>query len=240
MLADNGRRLKQRFNYHMSTREVRILFKYSARWSFKWQLLLSFCAFRGLRVSEALAINYLTDFVDPSFSKLVVREAKTNKIRTLPLISPLSDMIRRYVALEGQRLRNGFLFPYYSSKKLPFMDTMTADAHICKMRKIIGKDYPEFLEEYHFVGLRGEVYSRHRIGFHSLRRWFETTIFNRTESVYIVKEIMDYTDFKVLNSYLNNATIKEREPVLLAETFNPLIKDFQNELIGQTRLSTYI
>jgi integrase len=240
MLADNGHKVNQRFNYHMSTEEVKTLFRYSSRWSFKWQLLLSLCAFRGLRVSEALAVNYLTDFVDEGFSKIIVREAKTNKIRTLPLIRPLSLMINKYVALEAHRLRNGFLFPYYSSKKLPFMDACTAGAYLCKMRKIIGKDHPGFLEKYHFIGPSGRAYYRHRVSYHSLRRWFETTIFNRTESAYIVKEIMDYTDFKVLNSYLNTASIKEREGELLSETFNPIMDDFKNDLLGQTKLGVFV
>lgn len=232
MLASNGRNSKVKNNYHITNEELKILFRYSAFYGYKYQVLISFCAFRGLRVSEALAVN-MFDF-NQDFSKITIREAKTNKVRTLPLIKPLQEMIKHYITLNVHTLKNGFLFPYYSSKKRPYLSCGSAEAWFSKIRNKIGEKNPSFMDKVAiprpFTKNKSEepiMTFRYRIGFHSLRRWFETRLWNATKNAYIVKELMDYTDYNVLNSYLDRNQIKEHEKEILEEALN----NYANELI---------
>ena len=75
-------------NLFMTDEEVRILLEYSKRWSSKFQLMLAFCLFRGLRIGETLAINLL-DF-DREFTSLRVIFEKSHVMDTLPIIPELS------------------------------------------------------------------------------------------------------------------------------------------------------
>lgn len=227
MLNDNGRIIKIRNNYHITSDELKILLRYANEcMSSKMQLLFALCAFKGLRVSEALAINIM-DFEDSTFTKLTFREAKTNKMRhASPIIPPMAEMIKAYVSTNGHRLTDGYLFPYYTSKKKAHMTTPTAEAMFAKLRKRIGKEHPQFLQKYPMRTKAGKMIFRYRIGFHSLRRWFETSIFDNTKSLHTVKEIMRYTKFEPLNAYLNRYKVHENEAMILQKTFNPIFKKF--------------
>ena len=225
MLKDNGREVKERRNYHMTTEELGLLFDYSKRWSSKFQLLVAICAFRGLRISEASSINIL-DFRDDNFDKLTYREAKTNKMQqNRPIIKPLADMIKAYVYTNRHLLKDGYLFPFYNSKsKAPHMTTGVAEAFFSKMRKIIGRDHINFLDKYEINTENGKIINRYRISFHSLRRWFETHLLHEDVSVYAIKEIMNYSDYEPLNCYLNRFEIIDQEPEILNKAFSSVFE----------------
>lgn len=233
MLVSNGRNPKVERNYHITTEELKLLFEYSRRYSSKFQLLIALCAFRGLRVSEALAINIL-DFSDTTFTKLTYREAKTNKMQhNKPIIQPLAEMIKAYVVTNSHRLSDGYLFPYHNKKqKRPYLRTEVIGAWMAKLRNLVGKDHPAFLEGYTVKAESGKTLYRYRIGFHSFRRWFETHLHDSTNDVYTVKEVMSYADFAPLNAYLNRSRVLQREGEILHKAFTPLLQELSSQEPG--------
>ena len=205
------------------------MFDYSKKWSSKFQLLVAICSFRGLRISEALGINIL-DFKDDSFNRLTYREAKTNKVQqNRPIIKPLADMIKAYIYTNRHLLKDGYLFPYYSSRRLPHMDTKTGEAFFSKMRKIIGRDHPGFLDKYEIKTENGKTMFRYRICFHSCRRWFENHLFGQTNNINIVKTVMDYADFEPLNAYLNRFEVIDKEPEILNKAFADVFQSMNKD-----------
>ena len=172
------------------------------------------------------------DFSD-NFSKLTYREAKVNKLQhNRPLIEPLADMCRLYVKTCHKKFREGYLFHHYTRLKTvdlrPFMDIKTAGAFLTKLRRDIGKEYPQIMERYVFETDSGSTQTRYRVSFHSLRRWFETNLKEKSD-VYVVKEIMNYSKYEVLNSYLNRANVMTREKEILSEAFNPIAREVMND-----------
>lgn len=243
MLEDNGRKIKQKYNYHMTDEEVKIMFKYCrAYYATKYSLVLSVIAFRGLRPQAALAINYRTDLT-PDFKRLSWREAKTNKLQlNRPLLPQLSEMIDEYVYLNKDSLRDGFLFPYYTkkSKGRPFMSSQVLSTWFnAKLRRKIAKDHPQFMERYPFTMSNGKIQMRYRIGVYSLRRWFETRLHTATDSVYIVKEIMNYNDYKPLNSYLNRQRVMSKEDQIMKDSFSGAFQKAHDVAAAQTKLSFF-
>ena len=116
-------------------------------------------------------------------------------------------------------LKDGYLFPFYTSRKKPYMDTGAAEACFSKMRKIIGKDHINFLDKYEIKTENGNIINRYRISFHSLRRWFETHLLHKGADVYTIKEIMNYADYEPLNCYLNRFEVIDKEPEILNKAF---------------------
>jgi integrase len=146
-----------------------------------------------------------------------------------PIIKPLADMIKAYVYTNRHLLKDGYLFPFYTSRKKPYMDTKTAEACFSKMRKIIGKDHINFLDKYEIHAENGKVINRYRISFHSLRRWFETHLLHEDVSVYAIKEIMNYADYEPLNCYLNRFEIIDKEPEILNKAFASVFQSLNKD-----------
>lgn len=252
MLKDNGVVVRVENDYFISDEELVIFFQFLKRYSLKWSLAASLIAFgAGFRISECMAIN-LADFRN-DYSSLTFREAKTNKVRTVPLIESVREAVRLYVDLEGHRLEGGFLFPTYSSSRTPFMGRDSAVDVFWKIRQVLGVKFKSFHDRYSFVGHRclgcrrgfvGEhvplkgcplcggvinhyEYFRYRVGWHSLRRWFETHLHQELmeggeasgNAAYVVKVVMGYSKFEVLNSYLDKARIVQGKRELLEGCF---------------------
>lgn len=236
MLQDNGRQVKQERNYHITTEELAILFKYARRFGTKYQLMLLIGAFRGLRISEICAINIL-DFANSNFDKLTYREAKTNKLNhNKPIIPELATMIKTYVITNRHLLTDGYLFPYYASRrKAPHMTVGVASSWFGKLRRIIGRDHPSFLDRYNIVLENGRVQVRYRIGWHSLRRWFETNVHSKTD-IHTIQRIMNYSKMDTLNHYLSKYEVLKREPLVLENALSPVFTSFIQLDKNQTKL----
>jgi len=189
--------IKPRRSFFMTDEEAKILWEESKRWSSKFRLILAFALFRGLRIGEILAINLL-DF-NHDFTALNVIIEKSHILETLPLVPQLTAMVKDYVLKNRHLMIDGYLFPYYTSRKAPHMRTATAEALFSKLRKIIGKKHPQFLECYTYPS----GYKKYRIGLHSCRRWFETRIFNNIGNKTAVADIMRYLDRSTVDKYLD-------------------------------------
>lgn len=237
MLKSNGKKTTVKYNYHITTTELKHLWNYSKNWGLKWRVLIGLCCFRGLRISEALAIN-IFDFKDDSFTSLTYRTAKTNKIESnKPIIKPLACLIKSYVISNLPALKNGFLFPYYNKASCPHMTTRSAEALFSKLRKKIGAVHPEFLDKYYFKTDKNTIV-RYRIGFHSLRRWFETNIYHFKRDPFLVKEVMGYDDVKSITPYINGFEMLNEEPQILKQTFGELYKNIERDP-QQTKLDLF-
>jgi integrase len=209
-------------NLFMTDEEVRILLEYSKRWSSKFQLMLAFCLFRGLRIGETLAINLL-DF-DREFTSLRVIFEKSHVMDTLPIIPELSLMVREYIAKNSHLFKDGYLFPYYTSRWNGHMSTGVAEALFSKMRKIIGRDHPNFLDK---IVLKNGGF-RYRIGLHSCRRWFETRLYDSLKDRNAVANIMRYLDPSTVDTYLDPYELWKKENSILQKAFQDRIKMLNN------------
>lgn len=236
MLPDNGKKIKVRYNYHMSLEELKILLNHlREHYDIKWFLIviLQFCL--GLRASEVLAIQ-IWDFKD-HFNYLNYRSAKTNKlIYDEPIMEPLKNLLIAYITNNLHRLEDGYLFPVYTGKrrKGKFLTTISYLASWSKWRKTIGQEYPRFLDHY-IIGNQ----KRYRISSHSLRRLHRTILKNNIQDLYIVKELCNYSDYKTLERYINEQEIIERKENYLLPIFTPLAKQLMMLGQGQKQLKAF-
>lgn len=224
-----------RTNYFMTDEEVSTLWDNTRIWSSKWRTMVAFALFRGLRIGEICAIN-IYDFQE-NFTKLRVVLEKSHVETILPLIPQLSEIVKDYVLKNKHTFKDGFLFPYYSSrgkKHLPYMTTKTADSCFCKFRKTIGKEHPQFLERNRV----GKVW-RYRIGWHSCRRWFETTIYENIKDRKKLSDIMRYLDSRTVDSYIDPYRTWKDEQNILQNSFNDTATNLSLLSKNQKRLDSF-
>lgn len=188
-----------------------------------------------MRIGEIVATN-IYDFQNDNFQKLNLILEKSHIKDQFPILSEFNILLKEYVIKNRHILKNGYLFPYYCSKKYSdHMTTNCAVALFCKLRKIIAKDHPNFLDR---VPIKNNRY-RYRIGLHSCRRWFETTIWNKYKDKMLLRDIMRYGSSKVVDVYINPYETWRNEQQILDNTFSSIYQDFNMVVKGQTKLSAY-
>jgi integrase len=229
-------------NYFMTTEEAMTLWHYSALWGSKWQILIGLCLFRGLRVGEAVAVN-IKDFKDDNFNELRVIMEKSHIIDDLPIVKGFDNHLRDYIKDNLHLMKDGWLFPAHSSQsRTQHITTGMAMNKLYKMRLVIGKKHPSFLETVKFPGSKNtnaEVYQRYRITFHSLRRWFETNIWDKYKDKMLLRDVMRYSHSKTVDVYINPYEVWKKERELLNTVFSDLFYDFETVAKGQTRLTMF-
>ena len=248
MLPDNGRQVKQYHNYHITIEELKVLLKWVKMHvkDSKYEISILLMAFRGMRPSEALAVNRL-DF-NKDFTRLTYREAKTNKIRSKEvIIKPVARRIKAYFKMNKHRLIDGWLFPSHcnpvKTKKgisyyQKFMTSQSFADRFADFRYKIGKKYPSFNEKYSHKCKTGTEQWRYRINPYSLRRFFTTYVFiNNKFNEQLVREIQEYsTEFDFCKHYIRIVHREEEKAEILENTFRGLAN---NLIEGQTQLGEY-
>jgi len=248
MLPSNGKKVKQYHNYHITKEELSILLRWIKKHikDSKYEIAILLMAFRGMRPSEALAVNRL-DF-NSDFTRLTYREAKTNKLRMNEVIvKPLARRIKAYFEMNKHRLIDGWLFPSHCNpvKKRKgivyyqkFMTSQSFADRFSDFRWRIAKKHPTFNEKYQHFCRNGTEQWRYRIHPYSLRRFFTTYVFiNNNFNEQLVREIQEYsTDFDFCKHYIKVVHKEEEKAVILENTFRTLA----NTLIhGQKQLKEY-
>jgi integrase len=240
MLQDNGRKVKQTLNYHLRKQEVKVIFDYVHKHSpLKYEIALLLMITRGLRPSEALAVN-VADF-SKDYTRLTYREAKTNKYHLNEvIITPVADRIRLYVEMNRFSLKDGYLFPYYTKKSHgnPFMTSEVFSSWFSSIRVKMAKKHPEFNEKYQFSTTKGGRQLRYRINVYSFRRFFETYLYiNNSFNLALLKEIMHYSSkFDPMKHYIKFFHEETDKIIVMQNTFNPLSSMLIN---GQTTLREF-
>jgi integrase len=240
MLRDNGKKVKQVFNYHITINEAKLILNHVKRhYATKYYIALLLLLTRGLRPSEMLAIN-VNDFTD-DFKRLTFREAKTNKIRIKEFIIPcVAEQVKAYIMLNRYGLKDGFLFPFYSKKSagLPHLTSEVFNAWFCKVRRKLGETHPEFNERYPFQQ-KTKIQYRYRVGVYSFRRLFETTLYiNNKFNLALVKEIMEYSSkFDPMRHYIKFFHEDTAKEAILTQTFENMALNY---IKGQSKLSEFV
>lgn len=230
---------KKKRNLFMTDDEVAILWNYSKRWGPKFQMMISFALFRGLRIGEIVAINIL-DFME-DYTKIRVILEKSHIEDILPLIPEHTEMIKDYISRNYMSFRNGYLFPYYTSNRTDgHMTSRSAVSLFFKYRSIIAKEHPSFDEKYPDDERKdGKITHRHRISFHSGRRWFETTMSENDIGIKKIADIMRYRDPSTVNTYLDPYRTWRDEKKILQEVFGAKASLFSTMNIGQKRIDSF-
>ncbi|HME87424.1 MAG TPA: tyrosine-type recombinase/integrase [Candidatus Nanoarchaeia archaeon] len=222
----------------MTTDEAKTLWKYAGRWGTKFQIMLGFALFRGMRIGEICALN-IYDFQDAGFQNFNIIFEKSHIQDSLPLLKEFNLLLKEYILKNLHTFKDGYLFPYHNSKRhARHMTANTASACFSKLRKILGKEYPEFLEGTE-VQVGNETQKRYRIAWHSCRRWFETTLYDSGMKVEEIADIMRYQKKETVYTYLDPYKTWKREKEILQQTFGELFNEFNNVSSGQTKLSNY-
>jgi len=225
---------RKRPNYFITDEEVKIMWKYSKRWSEKFQVMLGFALFRGLRIGEVCAIN-IKDFKPDG--KLTVKLQKSYIIDDFPLLDDFNKLLQDYIKNNLHTFKNGYLFPYYSHRNKNqkyYMTTEVAGAYMSKFRKIIGTDNPQFLDRTEF---NNKI--KYRIGWHSCRRWLETKIYDEYANRKTVADIMRYKKMHTVDTYLDCYDTWKQEKQMLEKTFKNIYIQCENESKGQAKLSDF-
>lgn len=244
MLPDNGKEVKQEYDYCPTDDELMALMRYVAGRKVRAhnRLVTWLLAFTGRRPSEVMAIN-IRDFPgvqELDFSRVWMRLAKQNKLVLIYLIKPLQDAILDYLypPLGSKRrgLRNlpgGYLFPSkeYDPFGRPFMRPEDYGAFFSKARRGLWDQYPGFRERNPATGI-------YRIHPHSLRHWFETHAAEASNPLF-VKELMHYSRLETVMTYVSTKKARERIPAFMEQHYAPLIAVAQGLLPGQQCLTSF-
>lgn len=220
-----------------------ILWRYSSLWGSKWQVLIGLCLFRGMRIGEAVAVN-IKDFQNDEFNKIKIILEKSHIADEFPIIKGFDQIIKNYIKNNIHLLKDGWLFPSISSRcKTQHMSTGQAMDKLYKMRLVIGKKHPAFLETTEFpnsINRNASTYKRYRITFHSLRRWFETNIWDKHKDRMLLRDIMRYKHSKTIDVYINPYEIWKQEREILNNCFTNIFDDFMSYNKGQSKLSSFL
>lgn len=235
MLPSNGRKPKQRYNYHMKTEEFKILLRHvEQRYDPKFCLMLLIQYGMGLRASEMLNIQ-IWDF-SHDFRQLTFRQAKKNDIVTDPVPEPLRQKIICYIMKNRHRLADGYLFGTYTGKGMT-MTTTCYGTLWTKWRRQLAKKHPAFLDKYEFG--EGRRLTRYRISSHSLRRLHRTTLVNRfPDKLFEIMTACHYSDFGSFKRYINDFEMLQRKEVQFRPVLDEALQKMSLYAEGQQMLTS--
>lgn len=227
---------RTRPNYFMTDEEVKILWAHiKTRYSSKFLMILSFGLFRGMRIGEVVAIN-IRDF-EEDYTKLRVVFEKSHIEDVMPLLPAHTELVKDYILRNHHTFKEGYLFPFYSSKqKSPHMTANVYESLFAKIRRELGKEYPQFLNKTNFKS----GYVKYRISFHSCRRWFETRIYTHIKDKKCLSDIMRYLDSSTVDRYIDPYETWTRERDILSGTFDHRLLEYSQISKGQKRLTSFL
>lgn len=239
---------QKRANYFIKDDEVMLLWKYSKKWSTKWQIIVGLAAFRGMRIGEICSMQ-IKDIIDPKFQRIEIVYEKSHIGDKIPILKEFSELFKQYVVNNKQTFKDGYLFPYYSNRgknrNKSHMTTETADAMMSKLRKEIAQkeQYPAFLDPSGMRYLKNgeKCISKYRIGWHSLRRWHETKMKKSGYSFEVIANMMRYQEhyFKTVATYMDAYEVWENEEAILGDVFSDFYKQCELLQKGQTRMQDF-
>jgi len=236
-------------NFFITNHEAFVLWKEAAYYP-KLQIMLGLSLFRGLRIGETRAIN-IRDFKNAEFTKMDVILQKSNILDEFPIMKEFALLLKNYIQNNLHTFINGYLFPKY--RKFggdPYMERDTANTMFFKFRrKITQLKNPDGSIKYPWANEKGDYYdpdtgkayyNRHRIGWHSCRRWFETTLWEKGYSEVQIAHIMRYSKVETVYTYLDCYKTWKKEQEILQDTFGDLFKECIGFQENQTSLCTFI
>ena len=154
----------------------------NSRPAFHWaRLCAEFQAFCGLRSEEAVCIN-INDF-SRDFTKLRVRLCKSDRVIERDLPDEFKKKVIQYCRLNYQTFKEGWLFPGQHTghiKKQSYWEEFR------QMRKEVKLDIDKIQMQ------NANSSNSYRIGTHSLRRWFITNLYKKTQDIVLVKHIIGH------------------------------------------------
>ena len=231
---------RKRANSFITDQEAFILWK-EAEYYPKLQIMIGFGLFRGLRIGEIRALN-IRDFKNSDFNKVDVIIQKSNIYDEFPLFDEFAIVLKRYITNNVHSLVNGYLFPrrHYDPIE-PYLHRDVCNSMFHKFRKnhLIPK-YQQFAEKQSYYNQKtGKTYERHRVGFHSLRRYFETKLYENGLRAEEIANVMRYTSPKHVFAYLNAYDTWKKEKQILTDTFGDVFKNMLGFSEGQKQLSEF-
>lgn len=203
--------------------------------------MIGFALFRGLRIGEIRAIN-IRDFKNPDFNKIDIILQKSNILDEFPIIEDFAILLKKYVLENLHLMKDGYLFPTYSKLKKPYIGKNVTNVMFYKYRQKLIKKYPAFAEQssYWKYPKQIEPYYRYRVGWHSMRRWFETTLFEHGYKPEEIAQIMRYKDPRTVYTYLNLYNTYKEEKKRLNETLGNIFKNMIHFDENQKTISEFI
>jgi len=114
------------------------------------------------------------------------------------------------------------------------MTAKTASSCFCKFRKNLGKQDNCFMDRHK----SGKVW-RYRIGFHSCRRWFETTIYDTIKDGKRLGHIMRYLDLRTVDTYIDPYKVWKEENNILKSSFDDVATSTRLIDKSQSQLSQF-
>lgn len=230
----------KRKNYFMTDKEAAILWQWGKRYSTEFQVMLGMALFRGMRIGEIVAMN-IYDFEDSEFQNVRIILEKSHIDDKFPILKDFSIILQDYIMHNKHRMTDGYLFPYYSSrKKAPHMTAQNASALFNALRAKIAVKHPEFAElsGAKYKNKEGKIF-RYRINWHSCRRWFETRIWDRYKNKMMLRDIQRYSKSSTVDVYIDPYEVWKNESTILDTTFAPLFAEFNSRARGQATLQAF-
>lgn len=198
----------------------------------KYQLMVGFALFRGMRIGEIVAIN-LRDF-EQEYNKLRVILRKSHLDTTMPLLGDFTELLREYVNNNRHTMVNGWLFPTCKGNG-KHQTSDSACVVFGKLRARMAKEHPGFGD---WTPLPGNK-RRFRIGWHSMRRYFETHVWNKTKDMRLIRDLMRYSKTSTVEVYINPYEIWNNERNILEANFSDVFEQFVRHQKGQKTLDAW-
>lgn len=211
--------------------EAEIIYKEAAQYSQTMKIMVGFALFRGMRISEIRKLK-IQNFKNEQFSQIEFQLSKSKIIDDFPIIKQFSIELEKYVKDNTFRMIDGFLFP---GKNGGPMKKSSAIWKFYKFRIKLAAKFPQFLEKANYES----GYIRNRVGWHSMRRWFETRLLLKGYTTFQVADIMRYSSEKTVRTYWNSYLTWMNERKMLENTFGDFFGHVSNISKGQTFLSDF-
>lgn len=237
-MPDSGKKVKQEYDYIVSDEEIQILLQESQRLSPKFRLWMWMAVFTGRRSSEICAmriIDWISDWKNLDFSRVMIRQAKTNKLEEQYIVTPLRHMIKEYVMKYHEHLHGGWLFPtprckgYFGKQHIRPEDV---GAMFSKLRKRLGKTWPGFLD-------RNPVTGIYRVHPHSIRHWHATRAARITKDPLFVKALLGWQRLETVMHYMSLKAAKEEVPEFLEEHYGGVARYVEGLGAGQQTIMQF-
>lgn len=218
-------------NFLYDDNEAMTIYTEAAKYTPEVELLVGFMLFRGVRISEGREIN-VKDFSSKRFDKIEIILCKSKILDEFPIAAGFSKRIEKYIQDNSFRMKNGYLFP---GQHGGCWTLHAAEWAFLKFRAKLEKKYPQFGELYRY----NSGYTRHRVTWHTLRRWFETKLLEAGLSENEVADIMRYSSTRPVRSYWNSYKTWKKEREIIETVFGDFFGIAEKKIKGQSFLTDF-
>lgn len=201
---------KTKFNGFISDDEAESIYTEAFEHTPQMGIMVGFALTRGMRIEEIRNIR-IQDFTNAEFTAVDTILCKSNIKANLPIVADFAEKLQNFIRSNVFMMWDGYLFP---GKNGGCMSKAAANWKFYKFRIKMQKKYAwaaEYTDYGHTI--------RHRVAWHSCRRWFETRLLELGYTVFQVADLLRYEDPDTVRTYWNCYKTWQNERKIIESAF---------------------